>query len=160
MQCEMCGSQTQVLLKTNIEGSVLNVCRECASFGKIVGEIRPQPRRSKKKQEAKAAPSRPQAREEQEPIYMIVPGFARKIKNARERKGLDQKKFAKKINEKDSLIHKLETAALEPSIKLARKIEKFLGITLVQEYKDETVATSRGSAKQVTIGDMIRIRKR
>jgi putative transcription factor len=161
MQCEMCGSETEVLLKTDIEGSVLNVCRNCAAFGKVMGEVRTAPKQRKSEKRHTQEREMPAAiHDEQEPILVIVPGFSQKIKEAREKRGLDQAKFAKQINEKDSLIHKLETGTIEPSIKLAHKIEQFLGITLVQEYKDEKIASTSDSAKQVTIGDMIRLRKR
>ena len=45
-------------------------------------------------------------------LQVIVDDYAEKIKNAREKLGLKQKDFAKKINLKESLIHKIETVLL------------------------------------------------
>jgi uncharacterized protein (TIGR00270 family) len=69
-----------------------------------------------------------------------------------------QEEFAMKINEKDSIIHKIEIGHFKPSLKLARKIEKFLGIKLIEivTEKDNKLKSSDKTEGGFTIGDFIR----
>ena len=67
--------------------------------------------------------------------------------------GLKQEELARKINEKESLIHKLENELVEPSLKLAEKLEKFLKIKLIEIYSDENKYVKNNDDK-LTIGDL------
>lgn len=154
MQCDMCGSE-QRLFKTNIEGTILNVCGECAKFGKIISAIKI-PEKIKPKKNIIITKADP----EPEIIERIVDNFAEKIKAKREKLGLKQEDFAKKISEKESIIHKLETGEFQPNMELARKLEKALSIQLIEEYEEEYKAAAKTSSETPTIGDLIRIRKR
>lgn len=151
MHCEMCGKEAN-LLRAVVEGTELRVCRQCASFGKVVGKIKPP---AAKKRMEKIA----EAGEEPEVIQIIVPDYAKKVKTAREKTGLKQEDAAKKLNEKESVIHKVETGHYKPSLKLARKLEKFFGINLVEEHKVEKVEKSKASSEGLTIGDLIKLKK-
>jgi putative transcription factor len=65
MLCEMCSSPN-VFYKVDIEGSRLNVCEKCASFGKIISKIAPALKVEKKhasKQVSTAAGSAPALKE-------------------------------------------------------------------------------------------------
>ncbi len=152
MQCDMCGSE-QRLFKTNIEGSVLNVCRECSKFGKVISEIKVPEKIKPKKIIIKSEP-------ESEIIEMLIPDFAEKIRSKREKLGLKQEDFAKKISEKESVIHKLETGEFQPNLELARKLEKILNVKLIEEYEEEYKTAAKTSSETPTIGDLIKIRKR
>ena len=50
--------------------------------------------------------------------------YAKRIKNARTNSKLNQEQFAQKLNEKPSLLRRIESGKVEPTIKLAEKIEK------------------------------------
>ena len=54
------------------------------------------------------------------------------IRNKRDELGLKQEDFAKMLNEKESIIHKLETGEFKPSLKLAKKLEKKFGLKLIE----------------------------
>jgi len=153
MQCEMCGSEER-LYKTNIEGTILNVCKACSKFGTIIGSVKIEIE-EKKEKKIKEIEKEP----EKEVIQLVVDDFANKIRKKREKLGLKQEEFAKKINEKESVIHKLETGEFKPSLDLAKKLERTLGITLIEEYEEEGKATKTESAK-LTVGDLIKIRKK
>lgn len=153
--CEMCGKDLP-LFRAFIEGSELKVCKGCASFGKLIGPVAQPPKREKKKEKEDAAKNA-----EPEVIQSIVSGYGEIVKKARESKGLKQEELARKINEKESLIHKVETGHYEPNLLLAFKLEKFLGIKLVEET---TVEKSGGkkpaeSGGAFTIGDLIKEKK-
>lgn len=150
----MCGSEGEVF-RTSIEDVILNVCSQCSKFGKVMSSVKVQEPKEIKKQQIKMA-----RQPEKETIFIIVQDYSEKIKKAREKLGLKQVDFAKKINEKDSVISKLETGGIEPSIKLARKLEKFLNIKLVDEYQESSKALPKTKGKGFTIGDMVKVRKK
>jgi len=149
----MCGRDT-ILFKAVIEGTELKVCRECGRFGKIKGSIREEPKEKKKKKEI-------EEEEQPEIVQVIAPDYAQKVKSARESLGLKQEELARKLNEKESIIHKVETGHYEPNINLARKIEKFLRIKLVEEEKvEKEKGGKKSSSEALTIGDIIKLKSR
>ena len=148
--CDMCGSETYLVV-ADIEGTELNVCNKCAKHGKIIKKIEPVRKNSyvRKKREKPI---------EKEIIERIVNNYGKLIKTAREKLDLKQDDFARKINEKTSLIHGLESEHHEPSIKVAKKIEKFLKIKLVEEEQIEETEISTTKSEALTIGDLIKIK--
>ena len=153
IQCEMCGSEER-LFRALIEGTELNVCKNCSGFGKITGKVK------EKSEEVKEKKAKKIEIPKIEVVEIIVSDFAKRIKSKRELLGLNQKEFAKRINEKESIIHKLETGDFTPSISLARKIEGLVGIKLTEQYEEEHKKIAGEAAKEVTIGDLIKIKKR
>lgn len=148
--CEMCGSAGR-LQRTLVEGSEMDVCQGCARFGKNIA--RPITFVNKGT-ETKKVVARP------EKITIIISGFGSRVKKARERLGLTQEEFAKKIAEKESLVQQIESEKIKPRIQTALKIEKELNINLVEEYEEE--GSSFGlpqKTKEFTLGDMIKVRK-
>ena len=92
-----------------------------------------------------------------EPIE-IVESYPDVIRKGREKKGLKQEELAQQITEKESVIHKLETGHLKPRLKLAKKLEIFLGIELVQNHEDNFGKKVDLKNKTLTIGDLINIK--
>jgi|TARA_B100001971_G_C18238450_1_gene569036 putative transcription factor len=150
----MCGSE-EMLFKTSIEGSELNVCKKCAKFGKVISEVRVETRERKKRKEIKKDMG-----PEKEVLQIIAPDYGQRIRRARESLGLKQEDFAKKINEKLSLIHHMEISKFEPSIDLARKLEGFLRITLIEQHEEMHDKVSKASKDTFTIGDFIKIKNK
>ena len=155
MQCDMCGSLGK-LYKAIVEGAELNVCHDCSKFGKVIGVI--------KQEEAKEIKRKITTNEKKEPeaekMEVIVNGYAEKIKKKREHLGLKQEEFAKKINEKESLIQKIESSHFEPSIDLAKKIENFLRIKLIEEYEEKHEKQAKSKTESFTIGDFVKIKEK
>jgi len=146
MLCEICG-QKEAKFKTVIEGTTMSTCEKCKSHGPsqvIAQQFKPHSKLPPKKIEEE----------------IVVEGYGNLIKQAREKKGLSQKEFSEKISEKDSIIHKVETEHSVPPIALAKKIEKFLGIKLVEVASQEFGPQKESKGQQLTIGDNIKIRKR
>ena len=129
MQCDMCGSEGG-LFRVSIEEAILNVCNKCSKYGKVLSKVKIMAPSEKKKEQKKLEKAKLQPGKEI--IFVIVPNYSTKIKKKRERLGLKQKDFAKLINERESLVSKLEKGSVEPSIKLARKLERSLKIKLVE----------------------------
>jgi len=151
MVCDMCGAEGQ-LFKVNVESAELTVCKNCSKFGKVIGPVKQQVEEKKhvKKYE------QPEA----EFMDIITENYAEKIKNKRESLGLTQKEFAKKINEKESVIHQLESGHSEPSLSLAKKIQKYLKIRLIVEYEEKHDHVKSSKAESLTIGDFIKVKRK
>jgi len=154
----MCGLNAEMLYVISLEGSDLKVCKGCSSYGKIKTIIEPVVKEKKKKKLEKERFEKPEI----ELIQMVVSNYSVLVKNARERKGLKQKEIAKLINEKESVIHKIESGNLKPSIKLAEKLERFFRIKLIEQHEEiHASKTKKAEAGEgLTIGDMIKIKKK
>jgi putative transcription factor len=147
MQCDMCGKDG-FLKRMKVEGTVMNVCQDCSKFGVPVERT------------ALSYPRRTQRKERVEVVEFVVNNYAEIIRNARNKTGLKQEDFARQINEKESIVHKIETGHFSPSLKLARKLEKFLHIKLVERESSEPlkVNTKAEGIGGFTLGDMIKKR--
>ena len=156
MQCDMCGKDDE-LYKAMIEGVELTVCEKCARFGKILRKIKTEQEKPKQKNTTQKLVL---VKEEKEMIETVVEDYADRIKRKREKIGLKQEELAQKISEKESIILKIENGKMVPPIKLARKLEKFLEIKLVEEEEDESNPdVPKGTGGELTIGDMIKVKK-
>jgi putative transcription factor len=162
MNCEMCGQDTGVLKKVVIEYSVLNVCPSCARFGRPVpqSQSRAKETPAPSSSPAKSAP-KPAARTERDVLSAhssreLAMDYSERVKKARVSKGWTPEDLGKKINEKKSLITKLEAGEIKPSEKLRKKLEKTLGITLTEELEDVRIAKKKASP--TTLGDIVRMK--
>ncbi len=153
MQCDMCGKEENRLLKTVVESTDMNLCRDCSSYGKVIGDVKEQSPEKKKKKEDVKEP-------EEEVIEIISDNFNEKIRKKRESMGLKQEEFAKQINEKESVVHKWETGELTPGIERAKELEKKLDLDIIEEFVEKHKKNSPGKTEAVTIGDIIKVRKK
>jgi|SaaInlStandDraft_4_1057021.scaffolds.fasta_scaffold64806_2 uncharacterized protein (TIGR00270 family) len=147
MTCEMCGSENG-LTKALVEGVELTVCNNCAAFGKKVPRINKNISRVSR---GYTTPRKP----EREIIQVVMPNFSTIIRQKREKMGLKQMELAKYLAERESLIHKMESGSITPSLELARKLEKQLSIVLV-ETKEIKSQDLKIDSKKLTIGDLIK----
>ena len=145
----MCGSIGK-LYKTIVEDAQLNVCHECSKLGKVIDVIHQDNMKMEVQRNEYSTP---------ETMQIIVTDYAEKIKRKRESLGLKQEDFAKKINEKESLIQKIESGHFEPPIVLAKKIGNFLKIKLIEDYREERGKQTKTKTGPFTIGDFIKIKK-
>jgi putative transcription factor len=88
----------------------------------------------------------------------IAEDYADRIRTARMARGLSQKQLALEIMEKEMLIRKLEKSELVPEEELRKKLEKALGIRLL-DTETEEVKGQKGSRVVTTFGDIISLRK-
>ena len=154
MGCDLCGSEGS-LVRAEVEGSTLTVCNNCASYGKTLGPVRTHQNRAKHKRKV-TAPTKPK----KDIMELLASDFAQVIKRKREQLGLNQAEFAKKLNEKESIIQKIESSHFEPSLTTARKYERLLHIKLIEDYEESFDAPKKGKSETFTIGDIIKIKKK
>lgn len=123
--CEICGAEAERLSRVKLEGTVLEACKNCASLG----EVLPQAPHSLAARPA-ALPKKIDMSE------FVVPGFGGMVKSARERQKLEFRALAEKLQIKEPLLHRVEQGRLVPDLGLAKKIERALGIKLVERIED------------------------
>lgn len=125
----------------------MDVCMPCGKFGKVV---------------RKPVQAQSQMRKANTPVKEVLEtvtsDYAAKVRQAREKSGMTQVEFAKALNEKESVVQKLETGTSHPSISIARKLEKLLKITLVEVEQEEEVETQKKASGPLTIGDLINLK--
>ncbi len=149
-ECELCGREAE-LKEVEMEGTVVLVCEKCASLGKEVRTPKP------KKREARLA--------EPEIVEEIMENYGTLIKTKREQMKMTQEELARKIMEKASLIAKIERGEIKPSIELAKKLERTLGIKLVERVVYDTLAKNEDEdiardKTVLTLGDLIKIKEK
>jgi putative transcription factor len=87
----------------------------------------------------------------------VVQDYDDRIRDAREAESLTQEDLAKELNEKASLIRKLEHGDVLPSDTVQRKLEKRLGVTLSAGGSGDDSEWSGGaSAGETTLGDVVK----
>ena len=92
----------------------------------------------------------------------IVEGYNLKIRQAREKLGLSHEELGKKINEKASVLSKLETGKMAPNNMLVTKLEHALKIKLLVSVKEEEISQGfpKSPNRETTLGDLIQLNKK
>ena len=90
----------------------------------------------------------------------LADDFNRRIINGRRKMDITQEELARRINEKKSVISRLETGEMRPSDRLVKKLEKALDVKLVERVEFQVEAAKKKVASGgVTLGDLIRMEK-
>ena len=146
--------------KVLIEGAKITVCDSCVQYGKKI-ITKTETLNIKKKYPVKKrnfGPSKVSNKANfSGSTTEIVPDYAKKIRDIRTFKHLNQDQFAQKLNEKPSLIRRIESGKAEPTEKLAKKNLKLL------KYKiDEKRIRKNYMKKQknTSLGDIAIIKKK
>ena len=166
MRCEVCGGKIYgKSLRAEIEGAKLTVCIECSKHGKIIKTNEIDYRQKSPKKEfssitfvQKKKTFRPRVEITQE----VVEGYDSKIRAAREKLGLTHEELGKKINEKASVLSKLETGKMSPNNMLVTKLEHALKIKLLVPIKEERISQElpKSSSREQTLGDLVQLGKK
>ena len=143
--CELCGRDQDSLKKAKIEGATLKVCDSCAEMGETV-ETQSKKRKKKKKSRNSSRKSK-----------VLTSGYGDKIKQAREGEKLSIKEVADSLNEKESVIKKIEREDLKPEKSLAQKLENKFGISLYVNPSVSDVETDSGDDRSATLGDVAEV---
>jgi putative transcription factor len=88
----------------------------------------------------------------------VVDDYNERIRHARIGMGLSQKELAMQMKEKEHLIQKIENHDLIPEENVRKKLEKVLGIRLIDAPETEVEKKVPGSLAP-TLGDLTVIRK-
>ena len=163
----MCGAETASPTTVKIEGAELDVCDDCTDFGTEVeqqstgsastkystGSSDGTNESSSAGDSGSAGGSR--RRDMFDDMDEVVQDYDERIRTAREAAGLSQKELAQELNEKASLIRKLERGASLPSDSVQSKLERKLDITLTEGGVSDTEWEGGASTGEYTLGDVV-----
>jgi len=167
LRCEVCGRKIHGKpIRALIEGAKLTVCSECSKHGVIIWEEEkkqvstPTPKPKTAPLQTMKAQTTSKAQAVFESPLELVDDYDVRVRQAREKLGLTHEELGKKINEKVSVIKKVETRKIKPDDKLAAKLEHALRIKLLvpasQEKVPATVASKKPS-RSLTLGDLMQL---
>ncbi len=163
MECEICGKPVPENnpIRAKIEGSVMVVCKECSKLGKIQ-KAPPKPKFVKQTGNKKSTNTRNRSySRNDEPTEELIEDFDLKIRRARESKDWSREDLGKKINERVSVITRIETGKMTPDLKLTKKFEKTLNIKLLEKTENidlnQFVSSSTGER---TLGNIMKIKRK
>ncbi|MDW0153666.1 MAG: multiprotein bridging factor aMBF1 [Nitrososphaeraceae archaeon] len=128
--CEICGIQIiDNGERVYVEGNLLAVCKACSKRGKPSNN----PQNIQRK-----LPARPKKIEKPDKItfedsVILVKNFSEVIRNSRMSKALTHEQLGLLINERASLLRKVESGSLKPDEELTKKLERFFRIDLYTE---------------------------
>ena len=182
-QCEMCGTETSSPRTVKIEGAELQVCDSCAGFGTEVrqqGSTGASSKYSTGGSESGSESGRSggatgsnggsaggtsgsgggggssgSRRPDPFDDDTLAQDYDQRIREAREGTGLSQADFAQELNEKASLIRKLERGDMLPSDRVQKKLERRLDIDLTEEASGDTEWEGGASTGSYTLGDVV-----
>jgi putative transcription factor len=176
VQCEMCGTDTGAPKTVKVEGAEVEVCDECAEFGTEVRTSESSGGSTKYSTSSSSSSGSGSGRSDStgasssssggssqrrrdmfDDMDEVVQDYDERIRSARESRGLSQEELAKQLNEKASLIRKLERGDVLPSDSVQRKLEKELDISLTEGGGDgDTEWEGSSSAGTTTLGDVVK----
>ena len=163
MECEICGKPVPEHnpIRAKIEGSVMVVCKECSKLGTIQkAPPKPKFRQQPKGKKQNKTQTRNYSRND-EPSEELIEDFEFEIRKAREAKNWSREDLGKKINERVSVITRIETKKMTPDTKLTRKLEKALNIKLLEEIDNiDLNQFVNNSSGERTLGNIMKIKRK
>ena len=174
----MCGTETGAPKTVKVEGAELQVCSNCTDFGTEVTQSTSSGTTSKYSTGSSSGSSGSSSTGSQtstsgttsggrsggrrsdmfDEMDELATDYDDRIRLAREQRGLSQSDLANELNEKASLIRKLERGETLPSDNVQSKLERFLDVNLTGEAGgDEDTEWESGSASGgYTLGDVVK----
>ncbi len=139
MLCEMCGKDVSSWNRVRVEGSLLLLCADCSKFGTVVagsaavgsppaGGGTPPAIAERLLRSSRRMEERDLFREL--PELELAPDWPKRIRVAREKLSWTPEDFAKKLNEKKSIVLKMEAGSFHPPDTMIPKIEHLLKVRL------------------------------
>lgn len=157
MRCEVCGQEIrgQPFYRI-IEGGRMTVCGQCSKFGS--GDWDPRQVNVSQNQRRPAQPRRLRNDLEAAEELELIDNYGELIRKSRQKKKLSVEDFAKKINEKESVVKKMEKEEMNPPAKLIKKIENTLNIMILERGEAPSrVQISTKATTGRTLGDIMKL---
>ncbi|ERH04197.1 MAG: transcriptional regulator, XRE family [uncultured archaeon A07HR60] len=168
--CEMCGADKTSLTKTKVEGATLELCDSCTDFGTKVRTESSSSGTSKYSTSSdsgknsggssgsanSAGSGGGRAPDMFDDMDTLAADYDSRIRKAREALELTQEELADQLNEKASLIRKLETGDVLPDEEVQQKVETALEVELSEGTDVDDADWSGQSDGSMTLGDVVK----
>lgn len=160
MICEMCGADVPKTKFVKVEGAALHVCPRCEKYATSEA-VKTETGQVLTPSVAERLASRQKRRKERDVFESgeekeLALDYPEKVKDGRRRKGFSQEELAKKINEKKSVIVRVENGEIRPNDKLVRKLERALHMSLREKMESGAGSERRPYSQGMTLGDFIK----
>ena len=162
--CEMCGATESSLTTTKVEGAELELCSNCSDFGTEV-ETQTTSSTSTKystssddtsSDSGSSGSSGGRRHDMFDEMETLAADYDQRIRQAREQNGMSQEELADQLNEKRSVIRKLERGDVLPSDDVQSKLEGALDIALSESDGADDEEWSSDSSGSMTLGDVVK----
>lgn len=169
VQCELCGSETANPKSIKIEGAELDVCDSCANLGTEVNQ--PTDDEPTTKYSTSSSGTRSSATTGSQPsrgssgstgptddvfdsLGDLAQDYDDRIRVAREERNMSQAELADELNEKASVIRRLERGDTLPSDAVQAKLERYLDIDLSGGSVDTSEWSRDEEGQSFTLGEL------
>lgn len=165
----MCGAEKSSLTTTKVEGAELELCGSCTDFGTEVRQESSSASTSKystssssgtdsgsSSSSSSSSGGSSRRRDMFDNMDEVATDYDERIRAAREDAGMSREDLAAKLNEKASLIGKLERGDMLPTDDVQTKLEKELDISLTEGVDTDDAEWSGESSGSMTLGDVVK----
>lgn len=160
-RCELCGRELRETgYRVVIDGAELLVCSACARGRRVLSTTRFSVGVTASATR-KGVGEKPRAKASFAEDYLLVEGYGEIVRKARERMGLTREALAALVGEKESTIRRIEAEQLEPTLELARKLERVLKVRLLEHaggWVSDTGSPGYAEEYSLTLGDVAEFR--
>ncbi len=143
MNCEICGAFEENLFRTEVEGAVMNLCKNCSKYGKVISvsvQVDSKiPRKIEKENQLKY-------------------DYLNEINNALKERGLSIQEVAERIKCSPKDLKKIINGEILPDENITAKLEKILNISLyeIDFFSDSAF---KKETDNLSFGDVVNIKK-
>jgi putative transcription factor len=157
MLCEMCGREVEATSRVRVERSVLQLCPACARYGEALDPppvpsepvaVAPGRRPSAPATRTATGPRRLEERDLYRDIgeLELAPDWGRRVRVAREALAWTPEELSRRLNEKKSVVLKIESGGFHPPDRLVRKLEQLLKVRLRADAEASASAGPDGAS--------------
>ncbi len=160
MICEMCGAEVPRTKLVMVEGAAVNACPRCEKYASS-GAVKTKEGKVMLPSVADRLGHRERRMRQRDVLTggekELVFDYPQRVRRGRQKAGMSQDDLAKALNEKKSVIVKVENGDIRPTDKLIAKLERALNITLKEQIEaEDDDAPKHHQSKGMTLGDFIK----
>lgn len=157
----MCGRETTTR-RVLIDKTPMSVCADCAKFGTPTsgtgagGEaVAPNVADALERRRRRMG-SRKDVFESETMSLELVDDFGDRIQQTRQKKGWTREELGSRVKQPVNAIAQYEAGTLNPPDDVTKRLEKTLGITLLEKVSSGVPASRGAAARGLTLGDMLK----
>ena len=160
MICEMCGSDVPRVKLVMVEGAAVNSCPRCEKYASS-GAVKTKEGKVMLPSVADRLVNRERRMRHRDVLTRgekeLVFDYPQRVRTGRQKTGMSQDDLAKMLNEKKSIIVKVENGDIRPPDKLITRLERALNITLKEHLEtDIDDSPKQQTSEGMTLGDFIK----